>query len=137
MTSPTPKPLPANYQRVRPRFNRSHAEEMARWAKDPTLVQGMFYAIVFQDALRFGICGEDVMADLVEAIENCRWAEFKAWLDAHHDLLIQHHEAKAPDLSIGSTPSLVPSEPPSGWRNFCDEATSSTSPPKSGPHGKQ
>ena len=45
---------------------------MARWAKDPTLVQGMFYAFVFQDALHFEICGEDVKADLAKAIENCR-----------------------------------------------------------------
>jgi len=43
---------------------------MGHWAKDPTLVQGMFYAFIFQDALRFGICGEDVVADLAEAIEN-------------------------------------------------------------------
>ena len=47
-------------------------EEMTRWAKDPTLVQGMFYAFVFQHALHFGIFGEDVMAGLAKAIENCR-----------------------------------------------------------------
>jgi len=49
----------------------------------------MFYAFVFQDALRFEIYGEDIMADLVEAIENCRWAKFEVLLDAHHDLLIK------------------------------------------------
>jgi len=75
---------------------------MARWAKDPTLVQGMFYAFVLQDALHFGICGENVMADLLEVIENSRWA----WLDAHHDSLIQHHEAEASDSSVGSVLSL-------------------------------
>ena len=52
--------------------------EMAHWAKDPELMQGMFYAFIFQYALRFGICGEDVVADLVEAIENYRWVEFEA-----------------------------------------------------------
>jgi len=57
----------------------------------------MFYAFVFQDVLRFGICGEDVMAKLVEAIENRKWAEFEAWLDVHHDLLIQHHEVETPN----------------------------------------
>jgi len=47
------------------------------------------------------------MVDLAEAIENCRWAKFEAWLDAHHDLLIKHHEAEAPNSSVGSAPSLV------------------------------
>ena len=61
---------------------------MARWADDPTLVQGMFYAFVFQDALHFGLCSKDVMAELADAIENCRWAEFETRLDAHRDLLI-------------------------------------------------
>jgi len=83
------------------------AEEMARWAKDPTLVYGMFYAFIFRDALRFRISSEDVMVDLEEAIENCRWAEFKAWLDAHHDLLIQNLEVEAPDSSAKSAPSLM------------------------------
>jgi len=98
---------------------------MACWAKDPTLIQGMFYAFVFQVALHFGICGEDVMADLADAIENCRWAELEAWLDAHHDSLIKHHEAEAPASSVGSTSSLSRREPPSGGRNASDEATSS------------
>jgi len=80
---------------------------MAHWAKDPTLVQGMFYAFIFQDALRFGNCGEDVVADLAEAIENYRWAEFEAWLDVHHASLIQHREAEAPDSSVRIAPSLV------------------------------
>ena len=68
MTSPMPRPLQADYQRFCPRFNRSRAEDMAHWAKNLTLVQGMLYAFIFQDVLRFGICGEDIMSDLVEAI---------------------------------------------------------------------
>jgi len=44
------------------------------------------YAFIFQDAFRFRINGEDVMVDLAEAIENYRWREFEAWLDAHYDL---------------------------------------------------
>jgi len=76
---------------------------MARWAKGTTLVQAMFYAFIFQDVLRFGIYGKDVMANLAKVIENCKWEE----LDAHHDLLIHHHKAKAPDLSVESVPSLV------------------------------
>ena len=58
-------------------------------------------------------------------------------MDAHHDLLIQHHEAEAPDSSVGSAPSLVHGEAPSGGRNIGNEATSSASSPKSGPHGKK
>ena len=77
------------------------------------------------------------MVDLTEAIKNCRWDEFEAWLDGHHDLLIQHHEAEAPDLSVGSAPSLVHTETPSGGRNVGDEAISSASSPKSGPHEKK
>jgi len=97
----------------------------------------MFYDFISQDALCFGISGKDVIVDLAEAIENCRWVEFEAWLDAHHDLSIQHHEAKAPDSSVGSAPSLVQRETPSGWRNVGDEATSSASSPKLGPHRKK
>jgi len=91
---------------------------MARWGKDPTPVHGMFYAFIFRDALRFRISGEDIMVDLAEGIENCRWAEFEAWLDAHHDLLIQYHEAEALDSSVGSAPSLVQRETPI-WREKC------------------
>jgi len=67
----------------------------------------MFYAFIFQDTLPLRISHEDVMFDLAEEIKNCRWGKFEAWFDAHHDLLIQHHEAKAPDLSVGSSPSLL------------------------------
>ena len=31
------RPLPANYKKPCPQFDRSHAEEMAHWAKDHTL----------------------------------------------------------------------------------------------------
>jgi len=57
----------------------------------------MFYAFIFQDVLRFGISGEDVMVNLTKAIKNYRWGEFEAWLDGYHDLLIQHHKVEAPD----------------------------------------
>jgi len=77
------------------------------------------------------------MIDLAEAIENYSWGEFEAWLDAHHDLLIQHHEGEAPDLSIESAPSRVQRETPSGGRNVGGKATSSASSPKSGPHRKK
>jgi len=65
----------------------------------------MFYTFVFQDALYFGLCGKDVMAVLADAIENCRWAELEAWLDAHRGLLIQRHEAEAAPSSVGSASS--------------------------------
>jgi len=77
------------------------------------------------------------MVDLAEAIENCRWAEFEAWLDAHHDLLIQHHEVKAPDSSVESVASLMQRETPSRGRNVSNEASSSASSLKSSPHGKK
>ena len=80
MTPPTPRPLPAEYKKLCPQSDRSHAEEMAHWVKDPTLVQGMFCAFIFQDALCLGICGEDVVADLAE-IENYRWRSSKpGWM---------------------------------------------------------
>jgi len=72
MASSAPNPLLADYQRVCPRFNRQYAEDMARWADDPMLVSEMLYGFVFQDTLHFGICDEDVIAELVDAIENCR-----------------------------------------------------------------
>jgi len=107
MNFPSPRPLLTDYQGLYPGFNRLHAKEVTRWAKDLTLVHGMFYASIFQDALHFVISGEDVMVNLAEAIENYRWGEFKAWLDVHHDLLIQHREVEAPDSSVESAPSLV------------------------------
>jgi len=51
------------------------------------------------------------MADLAEAIENCRWVELEAWMDVHHDSLIQHHEVDAPNPSVRSAPSLSQREP--------------------------
>ena len=53
--------------------------------------------------------------------------EFEAWLDAHHDLLIQHHVAKAQHSSVRSAHSLVMREIPPRVRNDGDEATSSAS----------
>jgi len=54
---------------------------MAHWARDPTLVQGMFYAFVFQDALHFGICDEDVMADLAERLKTADgWSLKLGWM---------------------------------------------------------
>jgi len=74
-------------------------------------VQGIFYASVFQDVIRFGIIGEDVTACLSKTIENYTWGELEAWLDAHHDLLIQRHEViEAPSSRVGSTTSIVRSE---------------------------
>ena len=108
---------------------------MARWVKDPTLVKGMFYTFVFQDALRFRICGKDVRTDLMEVIENCKWAEFEAWLDSHHDLLIQQDEVEAPDSSVRS--ALCGEGAPFGGRNVSDEAISSASTPKLGSHEKK
>jgi len=67
---------------------------MARWGDNLELVPGMFYAFVFQDALHFKLCDENVMANFADAIEDCRWAELEAWLDNHRDALIQCHGPK-------------------------------------------
>jgi len=37
----------------------------------------MFYAFVFQDALRFGVINEDAMVNIDEAIKNRECSEFK------------------------------------------------------------
>jgi len=67
----------------------------------------MFYAFIFQDDLLFCFIDEDAMVNLAEAISHYEWGEFESWLDAHHDLLIQRHEVKASDTSIGGGHSLV------------------------------
>jgi len=72
------------------------------------------------------------MVNLAKAIENCRWGEFETWLDAHHDLLIQHHEAEALDSSARSTPSLMQNETTPRGKNDGDEATLSASSPTFG-----
>jgi len=45
------------------------------------------------------------MADLVETIENYRWVELEAWLDAHRASLLQRLEAEAPIPGVENTPS--------------------------------
>jgi len=67
----------------------------------------MLYAFIFQDALYFGFINEDAMINLAEDIENHKWVVFQPWMDAHHDLLIQHHEVKALDSSVRRAPSLM------------------------------
>jgi len=83
MASLAPPSLPADYQQLCPRFDRQYAEDMARWVNNPELVPGMFYAFIFQDALRFELGSEEDMANLADVVEDYRWAEFEAWLDAH------------------------------------------------------
>ena len=73
MASSALSPLPADYQRVCAQFNRQYAEDMARWADNPKLIPRMFYAFVFQDALHFGLCDENIMANLADVIEDYRW----------------------------------------------------------------
>jgi len=67
--------------------------------------------------------------------------EFEAWLDPHHDLLIQHHKIEALGLGVKSVPSLVLREPLYRGKNDGDEASSSASSPilglKLGPRGKK
>ena len=81
------------------------------------------------------------MVDHTEAIENYRWGEFKAWLEAHNDLLIQHHKVEAPDSSARSVSSLVQTKTPLEGRNNGDGATSGANSPifgrKLSPHGKK
>ena len=65
------------------------AEDTARWGNNPDIIPGMFYAFILQDAMRFELCSEEVTGRLVEAIEDCRWAELEAWLDTNRDVLLQ------------------------------------------------
>ena len=72
----------------------------------------MFYVFILQDAMHFELCSEEVTGRLVDAIEDCRWAELEAWLDTHRDVLLQRLEAEAPTPGIESSPSLPQGEPP-------------------------
>ena len=47
MASSAPYSLPTDYQQLCPRFNRQNAEVIVRWANNPELVLGMFYAFIF------------------------------------------------------------------------------------------
>jgi len=96
----------------------------------------VFYVFVFQDALHFGLCSEDVMAELADTIENCRWAELDIWLGAHLDSLIQRHEAEAPASSVGSVSCPSQREPPSRRRNVGDKGSLGASMPKPSPRRK-
>ena len=88
------------------------------------LVSGMSYAFVFQDAIHFGLCDENVMTNLADAIEDCTWSELEAWLDNHHDALIQCHKAKALILGIGGASSPPQRNSPSKRRNGGDGGSS-------------
>ena len=46
---------------------------MARWVNNPELVPGMFYAFIFQDALRFELGSEEDMANLADVVVYYRW----------------------------------------------------------------
>uniref|UniRef100_A0A7C9DJN1 Uncharacterized protein n=1 Tax=Opuntia streptacantha TaxID=393608 RepID=A0A7C9DJN1_OPUST len=92
------------------------AEDTARWGNNPDIILGMFYAFILQDAMRFELCLGEVTGRLVEAIEDCRWAELEAWLDINRDVLLQRLEADAPTPGIESSPSLPQGEPPLGGR---------------------
>jgi len=82
---------------------------IARWGDNPEPVPGMFYTFVFQGVLHYGLCDEYVMASVTVTIEDCRWAEFEAWLDNLCGALIQRHETEAPAPNTGA-----PSSPPQG-----------------------
>jgi len=76
------------------------------------------------------------MAELADAIENCKWTELETWFDAHCDLLIQHPEAEAPAPSVGSVSCPSQNEPSSRRKDGGDEASSGASTSKPSPHGK-
>ena len=112
-----------------PCFNKSNAKEVVRWGRDPTLVQGMFYAFIFQDVIWFGITDEDARISLNDAIKNHEWGEFEAWPDTHRDLLIQRHKIEAPNSSVGSMSALLQRETPPGGKNDGEETSLSASSP--------
>ena len=76
------------------------------------------WLVCLQDALRFGIYGEDAMADLAETIENYGWVEPEAWLDVHRASLLQRREAEAPIPGVENKPSPPQREHPSGGRKM-------------------
>jgi len=124
MASLAPPSLPADYQQLCPCFDRQYAEDVAHWANNPELVLGMFYAFIFQDALRFELGNEEDMANLADAVEDYRWAELEAWLDAHRDTLIQRHMAEAPTPVVETAPPPSWGEPPSERKNDSVEDSS-------------
>ena len=112
MAPPTPYSLPADFQRLCPRFSMQRAEDTARWGNNPDIIPGMFYALILQDVMHFELCSEEVTGRLAEAIEDCRWAELEAWLDINRDVLLQYLEAEAPIPGTEGSPSPPQGEPP-------------------------
>ena len=105
MAPPVPYSLPADFQRLCPRFNRQQAEDTARWGNNLDIIPGMFYAFILQDVMHFELCSEEVTGELADAMEDCRWAELEAWLDANRDVLLQRLEAEAPTPGTEGSPS--------------------------------
>jgi len=88
------------------------AEDTARWGNNPDIIPGMFYTFILQDAMLFELCSEEVTGRLVEALEDCRWAELEAWLDINRDVLLQRLEAETATPGIECSPSPPQGEPP-------------------------
>ena len=78
----------------------------------------MFYAFIFQDALRFELGSEEDMANLADVVEDYRWAETPI------ETLIQRHRAEAPTPVVGTTPPPSWGEPPFGRKNGSAEDSS-------------
>ena len=76
------------------------------------------------------------MANLANAVEDYRWAELEAWLDAHSDTLIQWHRAEAHTPVVGTAPSPSRGEPPFGGKNSSARSSFDGSAPRSRSHGK-
>jgi len=114
MAPPTPHSLPADFQRLCPRFNMQQAKNTARWGNNPGIIPGMLYAFILQDIMRFELCSEEVTGRLVKAIEDCRWAELEAWLDTNRDVLLQRLEAEAPIPGTEGSPLHKGSPPVDG-----------------------
>jgi len=80
MASSAPPSLLGDYQQLCPRFDRQYTKDMARWTNNPELVPGMFYAFIFQDAVRFELSSEEDMANPADAVEDyCQVSSKLGW----------------------------------------------------------
>ncbi|KAJ8435117.1 hypothetical protein Cgig2_020760 [Carnegiea gigantea] len=75
-----PRPLPANYHKLRPYFDLVVVEEAARDFRILEMIQAIFYAMVVNEALKLGVLSRDLAEHLKLCLEGLQRYMCEAWL---------------------------------------------------------
>ncbi|KAJ8427248.1 hypothetical protein Cgig2_023914 [Carnegiea gigantea] len=98
----TPRSLPMSHYELCPHFNIAVAEEAARDFRIPEMIQGIFYAMVVNEALKLGVLSRDLAEHLKLCLEGLQWYMCKAWLqlDKLGLLCAKYHICANPGVEV-------------------------------------